>query len=229
LLGPMNLNGDHPAFFCPKKDNAGLRFICNLREINKRLVRKPYPLPKVQDLLRKIGKFKYATTLDLVMGFYNITMDEEAQRICTLILPWGKYRLTRLAMGLVIAPDVFQARIHDIFHDLEKVFSYIDDLALIDGGSFDDHYKLVDEVLTRLGKAGLKCKMSKCKFFAKEFDYLGHVITQEGITPCQKKIEAILKIEVPRTVKQLCRFIGMVNYYVTCTQRDLSSSGASPR
>jgi hypothetical protein len=74
-------------------------------------------------------------------------------------------------------------------------------------------YKLVDEVLTRLGKAGLKCKMSKCKFFAKEFDYLGHVITQEGITPCQKKIEAILKIEVPRTVKQLCRFIGMVNYY----------------
>jgi hypothetical protein len=201
-----------PCFFLPKKD-SGLRFICDLREINKRLVRKPYPLPKVQDLLRKIGKFKYATTLDLVMGFYNITMDEEAQRICTLILPWGKYRLTRLAMGLVIAPDVFQARIHDIFHDLEKVFSYIDDLALIDGGSFDDHYKLVDEVLTRLGKAGLKCKMSKCKFFAKEFDYLGHVITQEGITPCQKKIEAILKIEVPRTVKQLCRFIGMVNYY----------------
>jgi hypothetical protein len=201
-----------PCFFLPKKD-SGLRFICDLREINKRLVRKPYPLPKVQDLLRKIGKFKYATTLDLVMGFYNITMDEEAQRICTLILPWGKYRLTRLAMGLVIAPDVFQARIHDIFHDLEKVFSYIDDLALIDGGSFDDHYKLVDEVLTRLGKAGLKCKMSKCKFFAKEFDYLGHVITQEGITPCQKKIEAILKIEVPRTVKQLRRFIGMVNYY----------------
>jgi hypothetical protein len=102
--------------------NAGLRFICDLREINKRLVRKPYPLPKVQDLLRKIGKFKYATTLDLVMGFYNITMDEEAQRICTLILPWGKYRLTRLAMGLVIAPDVFQARIHDIFHDLGKGF-----------------------------------------------------------------------------------------------------------
>jgi hypothetical protein len=132
-------------------------------------------------LLRKIGKFKYATTLDLVMGFYNITMDEEAQRICTLILPWGKYRLTRLAMGLVIAPDVFQARIHDIFHDLEKVFSYIDDLALSDGGLFDNHYKLVDEVLTRLGKAGLKSKMSKCKFFAKEFDYLGHVITQEGI------------------------------------------------
>jgi hypothetical protein len=149
-----------PCFFLPKKDNAGLRFICDLREINKRLVRKPYPLPKVQDLLRKIGKFKYATTLDLVMGFYNIRMDEEAQRICTLILPWGKYRLTRLAMGLVIASDVFQARIHDIFHDLEKVFSYIDDLALIDGGSFDDHYRLVDEVLTRLGKAGLKCKMS---------------------------------------------------------------------
>jgi hypothetical protein len=62
-------------------------------------VRKPYPLPKIQDLLRKIGKFKYATTLDLVMGFYNMTMDEEAQRICTLILPWGKYRLTEITNG----------------------------------------------------------------------------------------------------------------------------------
>jgi hypothetical protein len=74
-------------------------FICNLREINKKLVRKPYSLPKVQDLPRKIGKFKYATTLDLVMGFNNITMDEEAQRICTLILPWGKYLLIGLKMG----------------------------------------------------------------------------------------------------------------------------------
>ena len=102
---------------------------------------------------------------------------------------------------------------HDVMHDLEKAFYYLVDLVLVDGGSFDDHYKLVDEVLTHLGKAGLKCKMRKCKFFAKEFDYLGHVITQEGITPCQKKIEAILKIEVPRTVNQLCRFIGMVSYY----------------
>jgi hypothetical protein len=68
--------------------------------------------------------------------------------------------------------------------------------------------------LTQLGKAGLKCKMSKCKFFAKEFDYLGYVITQEeGITPCQKKIEAICKIEFPRKVKQLHRYIGMVNYF----------------
>ena len=67
--------------------------------------------------------------------------------------------------------------------------------------------------MTQLGKACLKWKVSKCKFFAKEFDYLGHVLTQEGITPYQKKIEAILKIEVPKTVKQLHRFIGMVNYY----------------
>jgi hypothetical protein len=73
--------------------------------------------------------------------------------------PMGQVRLLRLPMGLVILLDVFQERMHNIMHDLEKVFSYLDDLACIDGGSFDDHYKLVDEVLTRLGKAGLKCKM----------------------------------------------------------------------
>jgi hypothetical protein len=79
-----------PTFIIPKK-NGTVRFISDFRELNKRIIRKPYPIPKIQDLLLKLKGFKYATSLDLNMGYYHTELTPYSQQLCTIVLPMGKY------------------------------------------------------------------------------------------------------------------------------------------
>ena len=79
-----------PTFIIPKKDGR-VRFVTNFRRLNKQIKRSPYPLPHIKDMLLKVSNFSYATALDLVMGYYNITLSDDAKKICTITTPFGKY------------------------------------------------------------------------------------------------------------------------------------------
>ena len=161
----------------------------------------------------KLEGFQYATSLDLNMGYYHIELAPESQRLCTIVLPWGKYEYLKLPMGLCNSPDIFQEKMNELFAGLEYVRAYIDDLLVISKGSFEDHLSKLDEVLNKLQSAGLKVNATKSSFVQKELEYLGYWITREGILPVKKKIDAIQNIATPKTRKQLRSFIGLVNYY----------------
>ena len=83
-----------PSFTIVKKDGITLRSIADLRELNKRIKRKPYPIPKIQELLLKLKKFKFGTSLDLNMGYYHILLSPNSSKMCTVVFPWGKYKYT---------------------------------------------------------------------------------------------------------------------------------------
>ena len=87
-----------------------MRFISDFRELNKRIKRKPFPIPKIQDLLLKLEGFKYTTSLDLNMGYYHIELCPESKKLCTIVLPWGKFEYQKLPMGLCNSPDIFQEK-----------------------------------------------------------------------------------------------------------------------
>ena len=72
--------------------------------------------------------FFFATALDLNMGYYHIELTLFSSNLCTIILPWGKYRCLRLPMGLKNSPDIFQEKMSDLMKGLEFVRTYIDDL-----------------------------------------------------------------------------------------------------
>jgi len=119
-----------PSFGIPKK-NKTIRFISDFRELNKRLKRQPYPLPKIQDILLQLQGFQYASSIDLNMGYYHIKLDLQAQTLCTIILPWGKYQYMRLPMGIKISSDIFQEKMSLLMSGLDFVRIYIDDLLTI--------------------------------------------------------------------------------------------------
>jgi hypothetical protein len=92
-----------------------VRILTDFRRLNAQIKRKPFPLPKISDLLRKLIKFKYATAIDLSMGYYyHIPLELEAQKVCTTILPWGKYQYKRLPMGVKTSPDIFQRIMYEL-------------------------------------------------------------------------------------------------------------------
>ena len=116
-----------------------MRFISDFREVNKRIKRKPYPIPNIQDLLLKLEGFQYGTSLDLNMGYYHIELSPDSKRICTIVLPWGKYEYQRLPMGLSNSPDIFQDKMSTLMAGLEFVRTYIDDLLVITKSTFENH------------------------------------------------------------------------------------------
>ena len=114
-------------------------------------------------------------------------------------------------MGLCNGPDIFQEHMSELMQDLECVRAHIDDVALLTISTWEDHLTKVDTVLTRLKTAGLKVNGLKSFFGRSELECLGHMLTQEGVKPLKKKVDAMLKIAPPKTLKQLRSFLGCVN------------------
>lgn len=201
-----------PTFIIPKK-NQTVRFISDFRKLNQMIVRHPFPIPLIKDLLQKLEGFMYASSLDLNMGYYTIRLDAHSQRLCTIILPWGKYSYMRLPMGVANSPDIFQEKMSELMEGLEFVRTYLDDCLVITKGDFQEHLESLEKVLLRLAEAGLKVNAEKSFFGRAELEYLGYWVTREGIAPIPKKVEAMLALSKPKNVRELRHFIGMINYY----------------
>ena len=118
-------------------------------------------------------------------------------------------------MGIKVASDVFQEGMGELFADMEEVVVYIDDILVIGTGSYEEHLSIVNEVLRRLKEQGMQVNAEKSSWAQPEVEYLGFLITREGIKPQKKKVQGILDIKEPTSTKQVRSFIGMINYYKT--------------
>ncbi|KAG7357555.1 reverse transcriptase RNA-dependent DNA polymerase [Nitzschia inconspicua] len=201
-----------PSFIVPKKDKK-VRFVTDYREVNKRIRRKPWPMPHIADMIQDIGPYTYVTALDLSMGFYHFRLNEAASKLSTFMLPWGLYRYLRLPMGLCVSPDIFQANMARLFADMPNVRVYIDDILIFTNGSYEDHLHQVRRALTKLQSKNMAVNVEKSYWAVKEVDYLGFRLTPNGILPQARKVKAIRDLDRPTNKRQLRKFIGMVNYY----------------
>ena len=116
-------------------------------------------------------------------------------------------------MGIAGSPDIFQEKMSDLMATLKFIQTYLDDLLIITKGSLEDHLEKLSMVLTRLQDAGLKINADKSNFCTIETEYLGYILTRDGIKPQSNKVQAILALAPPKNVKELRSFLGMVQYY----------------
>ena len=147
------------------------------------------------------------------MGYYHIEISAKSKELFTIVTQWGKYEYQRPPMGLCNSPDIFQEKMSELFVGIDTVRVYIDDLLHVTKGSWAEHLTFLEEMFTRLQKAGLKANSIKSCFGAHKFDYLGYHVTHDGVMPIPKKVEAIQALAVPKICKQLRQFIGMINSY----------------
>jgi dihydroorotate dehydrogenase len=103
-------------------------------------------------MIRSMEWCTFLSALDLNMGYYHIKLDHDAgaQKLCTIVFPWEKYKYKRLPMGIKIAPDVFQIVMSKLVQDMEYVKTYLDDLLILTNSSFKDHLHKLEMVLARL-------------------------------------------------------------------------------
>ena len=96
-------------------------------------------MPKIREMILNSEGFQYTTSLELSMGYYHIFISEQASNLCTIILPWGKFKYKRLPMGVCNSLENFQARMNEIFCGFEFIIAYIDDLLIIIKGDWSNH------------------------------------------------------------------------------------------
>ena len=171
------------------------------------------PLPKIDELYAKLKGFKVFPSLDLRSGYYHIGLTESAKpKSAFVISSLGKYQFNRVPFGLAQAPAYFQKLINDVLRGCNFAMGYLDDIIIYSRND-KEHLEHLEEIFKRLKAAGLKLKLEKCCFFKKHIQYLGHLISAEGIQPLPEKLESIAKMPAPKTPKEVKQFLGLVGYY----------------
>ena len=133
-----------------------MHFLSNPRKLNRQLKRKSHPMPKTGEMLLKLEGFNYFTSLDLDMGYYHICLSEEASNLCTIILPWGKYRYKRLTIGVSNSPEIFQEKMNEMFRGFELIQAYIDELLMISKGDWSNHLKKLELAIKNIKDNDIK-------------------------------------------------------------------------
>ena len=165
------------------------------------------PLPKIDELYAKLKGYKVFSSLDLRSGYYHIGLKDSAKPKSAFILSsLGKYQFNRVPFGLAQAPAYFQKLINNVLKGCNFAMGYLDDI-IIYSRSEKEHLEHLEEIFTRLKTAGLKLKLEKCCFFKKHIQYLGHLISADGIQPLPEKLESIAKMPAPRNPKEVKQFL----------------------
>ena len=151
-----------------------------------------YPLPCIEDLFSSLSQGKVFSKLDLAQAYQQVSLEKESQKYTTINTTRGLFQYCRLPFGISSAPGIFQRIMENLLRGLSGVCVYLDDV-LVAGKTEQEHLKNLDKVLSRLKEAGLCLKRSKCEFLLPEVEYLGHILTKEGIKPSQRKVKAVLE------------------------------------
>ena len=169
------------------------------------------PLPKIDELYAKLKGYKVFSSLDLRLGYYHIGLSETAKPKSAIVLSsLSKYQFNRVPFGLTQAPAYFQKLINDVLKGCNFTMGYLDDIIIY---SRSENEHLEEKIFTQLKAAGLKLKLEKGCFFKKHIQYLGHLISTEGIQPLPEKLESIAKMPAPKNPKEVKQFLGLVGYY----------------
>ena len=217
LLEAGVIRNSHSSWSAPiivvLKGDGGKCLVIDYRALNKVTRKFVWPMPKVEDIFSQLNGAKYFSTLDFRAGYNHIGLTTDSIPKTAFTSPFGKCEYIKVPFGLAQAPAYFQELMTGVLKDLPFAMAYLDDI-IIYSSTPEEHLEHIWTVFEKLRNAKLSMKLSKCHFFAKEIQYLGHILGSEGIKPVPAKTEAIKAMRPPVNPKQvLCAFLGLVGYY----------------
>jgi hypothetical protein len=213
FIRPTNSPHGAPILFVRKKDGS-LRLCVDYRGLNKITKKDRYPLPLISDLLDAPRKACTYTKIDLRHAYHLVRIAEGEEWKTAFRTRYGSFEWLVMPFRLSNAPAAFQRFMNDIFGDLLDVcvIVYLDDI-LIYSDDMSQHKKHVKEVLRRLWKHGLYANAGKCEFHRDSVEYLGYILTSNGLRMSKDKVQTILDWPEPRNVKDIQSFLGFANFY----------------
>jgi Reverse transcriptase (RNA-dependent DNA polymerase)./Integrase core domain. len=207
-----------PVWMVPKKLDASnkqkFRMVIDYRKLNAKTIDDKFPIPNITEVLDKLGKNTYFTTLDLTSGFHQIQMENESIPKTAFNTDSGHFEFKRMPFGLKNAPATFQRAMNYVLrNEINKTcLVYLDDIIIL-GTSLQEHINNIRRIFQILRTHNLKIQLDKSEFLMKEVAYLGHLISEKGTKPNPNKITAVKIYPIPKTTKEIKAYLGLLGYY----------------
>ncbi|MBW0557784.1 hypothetical protein O181_097499 [Austropuccinia psidii MF-1] len=213
FIWPSSSSTGRPVLFVKNRD-GGLHLCVDYRKLNAVTRKKKYPFPPMNQLLTFFNDSPIFSKIDL-HGAYNLLRIKEGDEHLTCFrTKYGSYEYLVMPFGLTNCPASFQNLVNDIFQDLLDIYVvvYLDDIMVF-SKSEEEHFTHVSTVLSRLRANNLFAMASKCLFHVSSIEYLGYIVSSEGLKMDQEKVQKILNWPLPRNLKTLQSFLGFSNFY----------------
>jgi hypothetical protein len=213
IIEPGNGAWSSPVVLVRKKDGS-FRFCVDYRKLNAVTSGDAYPLPRIDESLDALAGSSYFSTLDLLSGYWQIPLDSDASEKAAFVTRSGLWKWKVMSFGLCSAPATFERLMETVLRGLQwkSLLLYLDDVIVF-SSDIESHITRLKEVFQRLRAANLKLKPAKCELFQRQVKYLGHIVSQQGVSTDPEKVSAVKDWPTPGCVTQLRKFLGTVGYY----------------
>ncbi|KAL0188441.1 hypothetical protein M9458_015540, partial [Cirrhinus mrigala] len=202
------------SFLFVGKKNGGVCPCTDYRQLNSQIIQQPYPLPLVPATLGELSGARIFTKLDLRSAYNLVRIRAGDEWKTAFVTPTGHYEYRVMPYGLSISPSVFQTFMNEVFREFLHRFVVVNiDDILIYSRNQAEHRQHIRQVLQKLCEHSLYLKLEKCEFHQPSVQFLGYVISAEGVQMDQGKVNAIQEWPQPCSVKELQRFLGFSNFY----------------
>ena len=198
---------------CAQQSPCGGWRVCgDYRRLNNMTTDDRYPVRNLQDFNNDLRGKKFFSKVDLLKGYHQIPVNPADVKKTAVITPFGLYLFPRCPFGLKNAGQDFQRLMDRILGDIPHTFVYLDDI-LIASSTKEEHLEDLKRVFDILEANGLVVNRKKCILGQPSVEFLGHLVDAKGILPLPEKVETILQTKPPTSIKELRRYLGMINYY----------------
>ena len=202
-----------PANLVPVK-NGKLRLVKDCGKPNVQTIKSCWPIPSIEEIFDTLQACAYFTTTDMSWGFYQLPMETKSQNYTAFSTPLGSFKWQRMSMGLTASPNTFQSLLEHVLVGLmwNITVPYLDD-CIIFSKTPEEHIKRLQQVFQRLRGANLKVNPTKYASFQSKAQFLGHIISKNGLGADPEKFKAVQKFPVPLNQADVKSFLGLCSYF----------------
>ena len=196
-----------------RKKKGEIRLCIDFRNLNRASLKDNYPLPKMDHILQRVVGSKRISLLDGFSGYNQVLVLPSDQIKTAFNTPWGTFMYVKMLFGLMNAGATFQRAMDIAFSEEIGYFIiiYIDDITIF-SKTYEGHLIHLRKVFEKCRKFGLSLNPKKTLFGLQEGKIIGHIISEEGIKIDATRIDGILQISHPRSLKELQSFIRKLNF-----------------
>ena len=198
IIAPCHSPYSAPAMVVPKK-NGKLRLLKDYRQINKQTIKSSWPIQSIQQIFDTIEGSSFYSTMHMSAGFYQVSMETTSQNFAAFSTPFGSLKWLRMPMGLTGSPNTLQNLMENILVGLtwKSCVPYLDD-CIIFSRTPEEHVSRVREVFQRFDDVNLKINPTKFAFFQTKVQFLGHIVSKDGLQVDPEKVDVVKKFPIPK-------------------------------